>query len=68
MSYMVRVCAATHDSEKAIGLFNDLQLDGFVEHSKPYNSIMMACASTHRYAHKAIEYWHAMHAKNIPGD
>jgi pentatricopeptide repeat protein len=68
LSYMVRLCAATHDSEKAIRLFNDLEIDGFVEHAKPYNSIMMACASTKRYAGKAIEYWHAMHAKNIPGD
>ena len=28
----------------------------------------MACASTKRYAPKAIEYWHTMHAKNIPPD
>ena len=68
LSYMIRVCAATHDSERALRLFNDLEIDGFVEHAKPYNSIMMACASTKRYAGKAIEYWHAMHAKNIPGD
>ena len=65
---MVRMCAASHDSEKAIRLFNDLELDGFTEHSKPYNSIMLACASTGRYAHKAIEYWHLMSAKNIQPD
>jgi pentatricopeptide repeat protein len=68
LSYMVRVCAATHDSEKAIRMFNNLQLDGFIEHSKPYNSIIMACASTKRYAHKAIEYWHLLHAKGITPD
>jgi pentatricopeptide repeat protein len=68
MSYMIRVCAATHDGEKAIRMFNDLELDGFVEHAKPYNSIMMACASTKRFSHKAIEFWHAMHAKNLQGD
>lgn len=66
LSYMVRMCAVTHDSEKAIRLFNDLELDGFVEHAKPYNSIMAACASTKRYAPKTLEYWHMMHAKNIP--
>jgi pentatricopeptide repeat protein len=65
---MIRVCAATHDSEKALRMFNDLQIDGFIEHSKPYNSIIMACASTKRYAAKAIEYWHTMHVKNIPPD
>lgn len=65
MSYMIGVCSKTHDSERAIRIFNDLELDGFLEHSKPYNSIMMACASTHRYAPKAIEYWHLMSAKNI---
>ncbi len=65
---MIRVCAATHDSEKALKLFNDLEIDGYIEHSKPFNSIIMACASTKRYAPKAIEYWHTMHAKNIPPD
>lgn len=68
LGYMIRVCAATHESEKALKLFNDLQLDGFIEHSKPYNAIIMACASTKRYAGKAIEYWHMMHAKNIMPD
>jgi len=29
---------------------------------------MMACASTKRYAEKAIEYWHMMHAKSIAPD
>ena len=65
---MIRTCAATHESEKAIRLFNELEIDGFIEHSKPYNSIIMACASTKRYAHKAIEYWHLMHHKSIAAD
>lgn len=68
MSYMIKLCAKTHDSEKGIRIFNDLQLDGFVEHSKPYNSILAACASTRRYSPKAIEYWHLMHAKSIKPD
>ena len=68
LGYMIRICSATHDSEKALLMFNNLQLDGFIEHSKPYNAIMMACASTKRYAPKAIEYWHVMHAKNIMAD
>ena len=65
---MIRVCAKTKESEKGMKLFNDLQIEGFVEHSKPYNSIMMACASTERYADKTIEYWHLLHMKNIEPD
>ena len=68
MSYMVRLCAKTHDSEKGLRIFNDLQLDGFVEHSKPYNAVIAACAATKRYSAKAIEYWHMMHAKAIKPD
>ena len=68
LSYMIRVCAKTKESEKGMKLFNDLQIEGFVEHSKPYNSIMMACASTERYADKTIEYWHLLHMKKIEPD
>ena len=68
LGYMIRMCAATHDAEKALRLFNDLEHDGFIEHSKPYNAVIKACASTFRYAEKAIEYWHLMHAKNIAPD
>ena len=45
MSYMIRLCSKTHDSEKGLRIFNDMQLDGFVEHSKPYNSVLGACAA-----------------------
>jgi pentatricopeptide repeat protein len=65
---MIRLCSKTHDSEKGLRIFNDMQLDGFVEHSKPYNSVLGACAATKRYSPKAIEYWHLMHAKSIKPD
>jgi len=68
MSYMIRMCAKTHDSEKGLRIFNDMQLEGFVEHSKPYNTVIAACASTRRYSDKAIEFWHLMHAKSIKPD
>lgn len=68
LSYMIRVCAKTKDAEKGIRLWSDLEIDGFVEHSKPFNSIMMACASRREYAPKAIEYWHTMHMKAIEPD
>lgn len=50
LSYMIRICAFTHDSEKAIRLFNDLEAKGFIENSLPYNSLIFALASTKRYA------------------
>ena len=67
-SYMIRLCSRQKNPMKAMRMFNELQLDGFVEHSKPYNSIMMACSSTKEYAPRAIEYWHAMYMKDIEPD
>ena len=58
---MIRLCAATHDSEKAIRLFNDFETQGYIKHCVPYNSIIFAIASTYRNSEKAIEYWHKMH-------
>jgi pentatricopeptide repeat protein len=65
---MIRICSKIKQADKAMRLFNDLQLDGFVEHSKPYNSIIHACASEKTHAAKAIEFWHLMHAKAIEPD
>ena len=60
LSYMVRLAGATHDSEKALKIFSELETDGFTEQAKPYNSIISALGSTQRYAELAIEYWHKM--------
>ena len=68
MSMMIRLCSKSKEPQRAIRMFNELQLDGFVEHSKPYNSIMMACASAEMYAPRTIEYWHMMHMKDIEPD
>jgi|LauGreDrversion4_2_1035121.scaffolds.fasta_scaffold231434_1 pentatricopeptide repeat protein len=68
LGYMVRLCAATHDSEKAIRIFNEMEQHGFVRHAIPYNSIIFALASTKRYSEKAIDYWRQMHAHNIVPD
>lgn len=64
-TYMIRLCSATHDSEKAIRLFNEMEGNGFTEHAIPYNAIIFALASTKRYAEQALEYWHKMHLNNI---
>jgi pentatricopeptide repeat protein len=58
LSFMVRIAAKTHDSEKALRLFAELESDGFVEQAKPYNSIISALGSTARFAELAIQYWH----------
>ncbi len=68
LGYMVRLCAATHDSEKAIRIFNEMEQHGFVRHAIPYNSIIFALASTKRYSEKAIDYWRQMHAHNVVPD
>lgn len=68
LSLMVRIAAATHDSEKALKLFADLESDGYLETAKPYNSIISALGSTKRYATLAIEYWHKMQKKGIVPD
>lgn len=68
LGYMVRLCAATHDSEKAILIFNTMEQHGYVRHAIPYNSIMFALASTKRYSEKALEYWRQMHVHNVVPD
>lgn len=59
-SYMIRICAFTHDSEKAIRLFTDLEAKGFIEYALPYNALIFALSSTKRYSEKAIETYHKM--------
>lgn len=68
LGYMVRLCAATHDAEKGIRIFNEMEQHGFVKHAIPYNSIMFALASTKRYADKALDYWRQMHVMNVAPD
>ncbi len=45
VSYMMRLCAATHDAEKAIKLRESLDLVGFMEYAANYNSMIFALAS-----------------------
>lgn len=54
LSYMVRLAGKTHESEKALKIFSELETDGFIEQAKPYNSIISALGSTKRYAELAI--------------
>jgi pentatricopeptide repeat protein len=50
LSFMIRICSATHDAEKAIRIFSELELNGYIQHCLPYNSIIFALGSTQRYA------------------
>ena len=65
---MVRLCAATHDSEKGIRIFNEMEQHGYVRHAMPYNAIIFALASTKRFAEKALDYWRQMHFHNVAPD
>lgn len=47
---MIRICAFSHDSEKAIRLFNELEAKGFIENALPYNALIFALASTKRFS------------------
>lgn len=60
LSYMVRLAGKTHEAEKALKIFAELETDGFYHTAKPFNSIISALGSTKRYAELAIEYWHKM--------
>lgn len=68
ISFMVRIASKTHDSEKALRLFAELESMGFLRTAKPYNSIISALGSTHRHANLAIEYWHKMQLNQIVPD
>ena len=50
LSFMVRISASTHESEKALKIFAELEIEGYLETAKPYNSIISALGSTKRYA------------------
>lgn len=65
ITYMIRLCAGSHDAEKAIRIFNQLESSGFIKHAIPYNAIIFALASTYRYSEKALEYWNKMHLDNV---
>ena len=65
---MIRIAGKTHDAEKAYKLFADLEMDGFMQTAKPYNSIISALGSTKRYSELAIEYFHKMQLNNIIPD
>lgn len=67
-SFMIRICAATHQAEKAIMLWHRLQSIGFVEYAEPYNAIIFALASRPEYARQAVEKYRLMQKKRVVPD
>jgi pentatricopeptide repeat protein len=65
---MIRIAGATHDSEKGLGLFYEMETNGFIETTKHYNAIISTLGTTKRYAEKAIEFWHKMRIAGIAPD
>ena len=59
-SYMIRLCAASHDAEKALRLYDELQTQGYIDYAPTYNSIIKALASRKMYAADALEIFHKM--------
>jgi pentatricopeptide repeat protein len=68
MSYMVRLCAATHDSEKALNLYQAMEIKGFTKTTMNYNSIIFALSAKKKYAEKTIEMFHKMKGEGIKPD
>lgn len=46
--------------ERALNLFEDLLESGLTPTQVTFNSLMNACAKSHYYAHKAVEFYHEM--------
>mmetsp|Transcript_14056 Transcript_14056/g.23876 ORF Transcript_14056/g.23876 Transcript_14056/m.23876 type:complete len:255 (-) Transcript_14056:272-1036(-) len=65
---MVRLSGATHESEKALKIFAEMESDGFIETAKHYNAIISALGSTKRFADQAIEFWQKMQTSGVVPD
>jgi len=68
LSYMIRLASYTHDSEKALALWNRLESKGFSKTVIHYNSIIFACSSRKDYAKRAIQYYNEMKSSSIAPD
>lgn len=60
MSIMMRICERTHDAEKAILIFKNMEEKGFVPTTFHFNCIISALASRRDYSEKAIEMYTKM--------
>jgi len=68
ISNMIRICAATHDAEKALNLYQVMEVKGCLKHTMNFNSIIFALSSKMKYAEKALEFFEKMKAMGIKPD
>lgn len=68
MSFMIRICAATHDAEKALKIHNAMEVKGFTQTVMNYNSLIFALSSRKKYAEKALEFFHKMKLSEVKPD
>ena len=53
-SIMIRICAATHDAEKGLRLWDTIQQLGFLLNTESYNAILFALSSRAKYAEETL--------------
>jgi pentatricopeptide repeat protein len=68
MSFMIRICAATHDSEKALKIHQAMEIKGFTYTVMNYNSLIFALSSKKKYAEKALEFFQKMKLSQVKPD
>ena len=67
-SLMIRICAATHDAEKALNIFDQMREEGFIEIAETYNSLIFALASRSNYARRAVDLYRKMVQRKVVPD
>ncbi|CAD8082355.1 unnamed protein product [Paramecium sonneborni] len=65
---MIEICADTHEAEKAIQLYEQMNDMEFRDTTYIYNSIIKALGSRKDYAERALEYYRKMVLTNIKMD
>ncbi|CAD8175963.1 unnamed protein product [Paramecium pentaurelia] len=65
---MIEICADTHEAEKAIQLYDQMNEMEFRDTTYIYNSIIKALGSRKDYAEKALEYYRKMVMTSIQMD
>ena len=67
-SFMVRLCASTHDAEQALKIYRQMEARGFLATAPNYNSIIFALGSRKMYANDAITIWRKMQGEEVIPD
>jgi pentatricopeptide repeat protein len=68
ISYMIRLCGSTHDTRRALTLWDFMELRGFMPNVMNYNSFLRALSCRSEYAVRAIDEFMKMKALGIKPD